>query len=306
MSSNTPALVWDSGKFKFQQKLGNFVQYFQVNLPVNKFGIPSKLVNPLPIAENMYGCETTDDVPDKAVEEAIREVEYDDGVPLIDGLPIWERFEGELVDYYKLFKEYREMKYNSGTRAISKLAATHSIAGKHLGALSKMYHWQLRCRAYDLNREMEFERQRMFDARKLESRHKKATDKMLDQAMTYFEDHPEQMDPKTALQMVQLAMKAGRLAHGLHPEKPAGEDEAQATSIHINNITQGGDDGDGEGRKDIGESGGQTSSKDMSYLQSIVHILDSSGALDEAKKEEIIDAEYTEVDNDDEDNPDAI
>lgn len=305
MSTNTPALVWDSGKYNFQRKLGNFVQYFQVNLPVNKFGIPSRIVNPLPIAENMYGCETTDDVPDKAVEEALREVEYDGGVPLVDGLPIWERFEGEPVDYYKLFKEYREMRYNTGSRAISRLAATHFVAGKYLSALSKVYHWQLRCRAYDIFREMEFERQRLFDARKLETKHKKATDKMLEQAMSYFENHPEQMDPKTALQMVQLAMKAGRLSVGLHPDKPVGESETQQTSIHINNITQTGDEG-GE-RKEIGETGQHTSRKDMSYLQSIVHILESSGALDEAKKDVIVDADYVEVDGDEKDeDPDAI
>lgn len=305
MRTNTPALVWDSGKYNFQRKLGNFVQYFQVNIPVNKFGIPTKIVNPLPIAENMYGCETTDDIPDEAVEEALREVEYDDGVPLVDGLPIWERFEGEPVEYYKLFKEYREMKYITGSRALSKLAATHLIAGKYLSALSKVYHWQLRCRAYDLFREMEFERQRMYDARKLETKHKKAADKLLEQAMAFFENHPEQMDSKTALQMVQLAMKAGRLALGLHPEKPASESEARQTNIHINNITQTGDEG--EGRKEIGEAGQHTSKKDMSYLQSIVQILESSGALDEAKKDMVIDADYVEVKGDGEDeNPDAL
>ena len=46
MSTDLPAILWDEGKYQFQRKLGNFVQYFQVNLPNNAYGVPLKLINP--------------------------------------------------------------------------------------------------------------------------------------------------------------------------------------------------------------------------------------------------------------------
>lgn len=293
MSSNAPALLWDSGKFEFQRKLGNFVQYFQVNLPANSYGVPLKLINPLAIAEHMLDCETTDDVPEHALNAAIMDIDIEEGIPVFEGLPIWERFDGELLEYYKLFKEYREMLYVSGSRAVSRLAGTHNVAGKNLNALAKVYHWQLRCRAYDHFKNMEMARKRQFEVERLEKKHHRVADTLLETSLKYLEDHPEQLNPKVAVQMLQLAMKAGRLSLGLNPDKPGTGDAAP--SINIHQTSGAGTAHESTTTVEIGSKGGSNDKPDMSYLQSIVHILDKSGALDKAKHE-IIDAEYSEVD----------
>lgn len=291
------ALKWDEGKFEFQRKLGNFVQYFQINLPTNAFGVPMQIIDPLLLAQNanLLECETTDDIPDSAVQQAVLKVDFEDGLPILEGTPIWERFDGEHVEYYKLFKEYREMLYNTGSRAISKLAATHNISGRNINALSKVYHWQLRVRAYDAFKKMEYERRRRFEIEKLESKHAKAADSMLEQALTYLENHPEQLNPKVAVQMVQLAIKVGRLSVGLNAEKPGSGDSPSGTNININQTL-------GNGSVDTiveeGQPGGQqTTAQDVSQLQSILHILDKSGALDKVKSK-VVDADYEVIDGD--------
>lgn len=291
MSDKIPALIWDDGKFEFQRKLGNFVQYFQVNLPINGYGMPTQLINPLVIAENMLDCQTTDDIPEEILDASIINIEYDQGMPLVEGLPVWERFEGELVPYYDLFKQYREMLYTTGSRAVSKLSAQHNIPGKSLQTLSKVYHWQLRCKAYDEYKKMEYERNKQFEIQRLETKHTKAADFLMDEALDYLKDHPEQMNPKIALQMFQTAVKASRLALGLSADKPDGSVRS-ATNINIHQSSGGGESGATMSSSvHIGNGGAE---QDTSYLQSIVHILDQSGALDKAKQN-AIDADFEEV-----------
>lgn len=289
MSANLPAMQWDEGKFDFQRKLGNFVQYFQVNLPTTPAGVPLQIVDPSVLADAMMDCQTTDDVPEELYQRSLLNINLDDGLPSVDGLPIWERFDGETLDYYALFKEYREMPKLQGTRALARLAESANVSGKYLGALSKVYHWALRCKLFDAYEAAVRERKRQFEIEKLETRHRSAASVLLEKGLSYLEAHPEQLNPKTALQMVELGMKAGRLALGLNQDKP-GSTTAPAASININQ-TAG-----------IAASGGtvevtQTQQKDKAdtdYLQSIVHILDSSGALDKAKAE-AIDATYEEI-----------
>jgi hypothetical protein len=289
MSTELSVVLWDQGKYEFQRKLGNFIQYFQVNLPTNAYGIPLKLINALPIAENMLDCETTDDLPESIVEEATMEVDIEEGLPIVEGLPLWERFDGELVEYYKLFKQYRDMLYSSGSRAISKLSSETNITGKNLSALAKVYHWQLRCKAFDAFKHMEAQRIRQFRIEKLESQHSKVSSTLLEQSLTYLEEHPEQLNPKVALQMLQLAIKTGRLSLGLNPDKPESESPG-GTNINIQQTAVVG----GSGMTAENDGSGGTPAPDMSYLQSIVHILDKSGALDKAKQT-VIDADFEEV-----------
>ncbi|MMZ45274.1 hypothetical protein D3C76_169720 [compost metagenome] len=282
---NLPALTWDDGTLQFHRKLGNFVQYFQVNLPTNGHGVPLQLINPEVIAEHLLEYEKTYDVPSSIVDEATVSIEIDDGLPLYDGVPLWERFEGEPVEHYKLFKIYREGLYTTGSRAIAKLAETTNVEGRLLTLISKTYHWQLRCRAYDLYKKFEQERRRMMEIDKLQDKHSRAAEKLLEQSLTYLEDHPEQMNPKLALQMLQVAMKAGRLSLGLSPDKPEGE--AGTTQVNIQNIAGG---SSAEASTPPGTSGHQLETQD---IQSIFSILDRTGALKEAT---VIDADYSVVD----------
>lgn len=292
--SEALALTWDVGKYQFQRKLGSFVQYFQINLPNNSYGVPLKIIDPLIIAEHMVDCDTTDELDDQFVMAAERSIEFEEGLPIIDGTPIWERFEGETLEYYTLFKSYREMLYEKGARSISNLGKTYAIEGRYLSALAKVYHWQLRCRAYDAFKEIQRSRKRLMDIESLEGKHAKAADTLMEQALTYLEGHPEQLNPKVAVQMIQVAMKAGRLALGLNADKPgSGDGNGGGTNITVNHNPGG--TLESSVSVEIGDNGAAPSASDLSHFQSILHVLDKSGALDKAK---IVDADFTVVEDD--------
>lgn len=279
--------VWDDGKLSFLRKTGNFVQYFQANQPLNGNGLPLKLMDPTVIAENTVCCEDTDEVPDQAVQNASLTVDYEEGFPTVDGLPIWERLDGEIIDYYKLFKQYREMKYMEGKRVIAKLSISSNIAGKYLNALSKVYHWQLRCKAYDQFKLQEREVLRRNQIESLEAKHSSVATTILDDAMSYLQKHPEQLNPKVALQMVQMGMKAGRLALGLNPDKPGSTTGTNNTSINIQQNSSPSTIDNSQQINVVGAGAGNKEA-DFTHLQSILHVLDQSGAFqaDEAIREE--------------------
>lgn len=290
MESTELLVQWDSGKYQYHRKLGAFVSYFQMNMNTNNAGIPFQLVNARTIAENMLDCQTTDDLPEEVLEAATVDVDFDDGMPIVDGLPIWERLEGELVEYFKYFKYYRDSLYVSGSRALTKTAEHFKVEGKIIQVLSKVYHWAIRCKAFDFNKKVERERFRQFQIQKLESSHMSASATLLEQGLAYLEAHPEQLNPKVAIQMVEVAMKSGRLALGLSGDKPA----APNINIHQTANTSG---SEVSMSTEINSGGGKSAEPDASYLQSIVHILDQSGALDQAKQD-ALEAEYEELPDD--------
>lgn len=289
------AVQWDEGKYSIQKRLGDFVQFFQVGFPTNSLGVPSKLVLPAPLLENLLDYENTDDVPDEVLEIATVAIEYHDGIPTVDGLPIWEKLEGETIPHYNLFKEYRDMIALHGTRSMVKVADNHQILSKYVSALAKVYNWSLRCKVYDAIKSIEAERKRQYQIEKLSNRHSEVAAKMLEQGMEYLEAHPEQMNPKLALQMVETAMKAGRLALGLSGDKPGAEGAATNINIH-----QSAGFATGGGEVEMTQQGSQGGAKqaDTDYLQSILHVLDTSGAFEQAKGK-IIEASYEEVTDED-------
>lgn len=289
MSALLPALAWDTGAYEVNKKLGQFVQYFQVNLPVTNTGVPLKLVNPAGLIDALIDCETTDDVPEEVLENTLMEVDFADGYPMVDGVPIWERFDGEKMDYYKLFKEYRDMVALTGTRALARLSEKYDIPGKVFSVLSKVYHWQLRCKLFDAYTAMVAARKRAYEVERLENKHANAAASILERGLAYLEAHPEQLNPKVALQMVEVGMKAGRLSLGLAGDKASG---TPATQI---NISQSAATGGGSAEIVQETTAIKTSMQgDTDYLQSVIHILETSGALDKAKSE-VIDATFEEV-----------
>ena len=313
---DTELLVWDKGKTAMQVKLGDLVQYFQVGIPTTENQIPKLYVDPTVLTPYLLDVTTPDDISDDIISSAKVPIDFEEGFPTIDGVPFWERLEGEPVPYYKLFKEYREMKYigdsnenGSFTRSIAKLAESSGMLGRQLNALSKAYHWQARAKAYDVNKALERQVARERDVAALESRHAKISNQLLDQAVDYLTDHPEQLSPKIALDMVQLAMKSGRLALGLNPDKPgsaSGGTDGRGTSVNIinQNNSAGGDMNQVNVLDDLSavEKKTQENSKDVSHLQSILHILNESGAFANANgtaqeskgedEEDFVDADY--------------
>lgn len=287
MEANALQLNWDAGKVEVQKKLSEFVQYFQINLPRNTQGIPLQLIDPTVILQATVGAETTDDVDEDSLRAAITNIDFSEGYPTIGGLPIWERLDGEIIDYYKLFKEYREMKLLYGSRSIARLAENHNISGAYLNYLSRIYHWQLRCCGYDQFKKAEKEMQRQMQIEQLENIHAEAANQLLTDAMSYFKKHPEQLNPKIALQMVQTSVKVSRLALGL------GGDRVTGSPTHIN--IQQSTHTDAESVMQVNSVNTASPNKeDLTHLQSILHVLDSSGAFRESVPSEVIELDPEE------------
>jgi hypothetical protein len=285
-------LKWDPTKTAMQVRLGELVQYFQVGIQNNAQGIPSAYVDPTIMLPYLIDIESPDDLPDDIVMKAKTPISYEDGIPTVEGVPVWERLEGEPIPYYSLFKEYRNMKYigldeggSSFTRSIAKLSSTSQLTGRQLSALARAYHWQMRAKAYDDYKAKEREAIRRREVELLESKHARVSNQLLDQAVTYLLDHPEQLNPKTAIDLTKLAMEAGRLALGLNPDKPGSATHSSGGGTKVNIINQNANASDGSSinmvQADMSpvEQKTKENSQDVGHLQSILHILNASGAF---------------------------
>lgn len=309
-------LEWDPIKAKLNNKLGDIVQYFQVDQPQRGDGLPVAYIDAAALTGYMLEAEEPDDIPDTALDAALVPIENNDGIPTTGtGVPLWERLDGEPIPYYKMFTEYREMKYTDLQRSISKLSEQSQMPPKHLNALAKCYHWQLRVKAYDKYKEQQKQLIRNNEIEKLEERHSKSAKKLMQQAVDYLLLHPEQLSPKVALQMYELATKHERLALGLDPTKPfataGGRNVPGGVSVNItNNQATGGSE-----INSVQLTPGVTSethantikqTEDPTHMAGIINALNQSGAFigiqpditadsqDEAA--DVIDCNYKEMD----------
>lgn len=324
MADALALMQWEEqGLVRTQQKLAEFVQYFQATLEINSEGFPMSLIDPTAIAECIPYSETTDDIPEERLALAIRRVDYEDGVPCVDGLPIWERLDGETIPYYKVFKEYRDMKYvndtNHNTRSMARLAETLNVPGRLVSILSRIYHWAPRVKAYDKQREYEIALKKQRNIEELEFKHAKYSNEILDQAIKFLEKNPKAIDGKLALQMIELGMKYGRISAGLLGDKPGTHSSVAAaqaaagvhqtniaisqTNTHneagqmlnvtsVGGVTQGGANGQGGSAV---ERQLQANMKDTSQLVSVLHILNQSGAFKAATLPSVEETEEEEA-----------
>lgn len=308
--ADSELLVWDSSKTSIQVKLGELVQYFQVGIPNNPDGIPKSYIDPTVILPYLMTIDTPDDLSDDIVEAAKTPIEFEEGFPTIEGIPFWERLEGEPMPYYKLFKEYREMKYLGSnnakgvlTRSIAKLAESSGMTGKQLNALSRVYHWQIRAKVYDNYKAVERNLARQRDIELLENKHAKVSNQLLDQAVDYLLKHPEQLNPKTAIDLTRLAMEAGRLSVGLNPDRPGISGSSGNGGTHVQIVNQNANVSDGGQSNmanfDLSEVEKKTkeNAQDVSHLQSILHVLNVSGAFKSAAGQEKAEPKYDEDGN---------
>jgi hypothetical protein len=238
--------------------------------------------------EYLPSVESPDDVPDIGVREAQVPIEMDEGFPTVGGIPLWERLDGEPLPYYKLFKEYRELKDIQGTRSVAKVAEQSGMSGRQITILSHIYHWAIRVKAYDQYKAYLREVAKQKEIEKLENKHAKLSGELLEQAATYLMEHPEQMSPKTAIELIDWAVRTGRLSVGLNPDKPGSGSSSGGGTVHATNITianqQTSNSADNINQLNTSslsdvEIKTQEQSKDVTHMQSILHVLKESGAF---------------------------
>jgi hypothetical protein len=289
---------WEvNGIVGIQSKLADFVYQLQSAFELSPSGIPYQYIDPTVIAECVPYFEDPNDISEEKLKSAIIPIDYEDGVPIANGVPLWERLDGERIEYYNIYKQYRDMKYalTTKTRSLAALAEECNVSGKHLAILARIYHWMIRVKCYDDQKAKELALKKQAVAEELENKHAKYSNQMLENSIKWLAEHPASMTAKVAVQMVELGMKYGRISVGLQGDKPGTTAVAHQTNIAIqqsttqNNADQmvnvtGGSTNQSQGRSQISSVERQLT-KDMQNtdnLLSVLHVLNKSGALKNA------------------------
>jgi hypothetical protein len=135
----------------------------------------------------------------------------------------------------------------------------------------------------------------------MENKHAKVSNQLLDQAVDYLLEHPEQMSPKVAIDLYKIAMGAGRLALGLNPDKPGSSSGGGSGGTHISITNQNANSEGGVSQTNMDLSAVEKktleNSQNMDNVQSILHILNASGAFKTAAGQDDPEKEYDEDGN---------
>ena len=237
VNDNLP-VVWDSSYEKMMTTLRRYVTQLQSTYPVDQMGRPTALVNPQTILSTGF-LTPIDDLIDHPPEGTELVISYLEGLPTIDGVPIWERIEGEKTTHYDLFKRYRSMKDAKTQRAVYKLAVESGMETRHLEMLRQIYHWNARVLAYDnylaQERAVQLELRRL----EIEGKHANTAQSLYKISATYLEQHSELLTPKLALQMLEMSIRLERMSVGMNPDSRKASDMQPTVNIQ-NNIGSGG------------------------------------------------------------------
>ena len=263
-------------KIQVLENLGLVVKDLQVKCDSNSY------IDAQVILDYLTDVTKTDEdpnvVPQRVIEKAQIAIEDIDGIPAVNGLPLWERLDCESLDFYKLFKIYREQKTVGITtennnvryqRSFENLKEITGFTRKALYAISKVYHWQMRVSLYDAYR-IDFiakEKDRMIHL--METRHIAASEKIFKKCLKYFTEIDDTklktLAPKDVLGWWNEATKLERLSLGLPGDKIAVEKKDSKTV----NIT----------RIDNKTVNVNSTKPDNKYLQELTDILQIAGAL---------------------------
>ena len=266
-------------KLKILQILGSNIRSLQQNLPKNDNNLPVAYIDPQVILEYITKFPE-DSIPDRVKENAIVEIDYIQQMPIINGLPFWERLDCEQLDYYKLFKLYRDQKQDHNRRSFDNLKKQTSIPEAYLHALSNIYHWQARTSAYDFYKTIQIEKLKEDEIKALESNHLKAAKKIFDYCVDYFDklattNEIAKMPPSQIIDWWEKAAKLGRLSLGMSADKPNTITNQNQTNIdkQLNIINNPNNPNPNT------QNQTQMVNTDKKFLNEVLSILSTAGAL---------------------------
>lgn len=285
--SDAPIPVYDPPSEEHRaviKKLGEHVSSLQVSLPTNKEDLPLSYIDPQVLLESGF---LNDELNIDIIDKAVVPIEYAEGYPVVDGLPFWDRLGGELLEYYNLFKHYRDQKLKSAVRSYREVGDQVHLPLDYIVGLSKAFHWRARVKAFDLYMIMEREARRTREMVLLEGKHLKAAEDIFDVCMKFIrkDDAEKQLSAKSALEWFEAAIKLGRLSLGLPPDKPVGVTDQASISIHtaINQVTARSASRLPTGRRET-----------ITWLQEVLDVLIETGQL-----HRVIETQAKEVDGKD-------
>jgi len=216
-------------------ELGERVSALQAALPVNRDGLPLAYIDPQALAEIGF---LEGNLSKEQVEKTMVPISYADSYAVANNLPFWERLDSELLDYYELFKAYRNMKYVVGRRSILEVSNAVNVPSGKINALSQVYHWMLRVLCYDHYKEMELRAQKEQSIKEMENKHSNAAKKLFDFCMKAIQSEEMELllNPKTILEWFQTAVKLERISKGLDPDRPITKDDTRNIGAIIQSI----------------------------------------------------------------------
>lgn len=219
-------------------------------------------------------------------------VEYYDGFPSVNGLPLWERLDGEKYEYYDLFKLYRDMYAQIGYRALIRVSELTGVDRAHLNILQKVFNWQLRAQAYDVWLQKFNDAKLRMKQEKVNSTQETLSTKILSKIQVLVEEANlvERMDPKDVIKLMSEAASIQRLSVGMPKDKlPTESSTKSQTNVQVNVNT--GNSGDSDPYTDT-----PTNVLEENAAE-IIAIMESVGAFDK----EADDVEFDDVEEEKED-----
>lgn len=279
------------------KRLAFIVAQLQGKLTINNKA--TAIVNPTLIAEQVPYIEDVNDLTDDIIERSTNRIDILDNTPVIAGLPVWDRLDGERIDFYNVFKLYRDSRYlmlDTGeyvfqSRTMAGLARKLNLPGALLSYLSKLYAWTTRCSYYDEYMEEQMRKRRAIEVQLLQADHYKTANRLMKKALEYLENHDGMLKPKEAIEMLELGLKYSRISLGLQGDKPGTAVAAgnQTTLSIYNSTTNNKADNMLNVNAQVGSNNQsglsnvelqlQQDMKDEKNLLAILHVLQASGAM---------------------------
>jgi len=292
-------------KLKLLNQLGRHIQDLQTQIETLENGMPTAYIDPQVILELVTGNEDYE-FTQSEISMATVDIDYVDGFPVVNGLPLWERLDCEPLDLYKLYKLYRNQKVTESTRSFEKLISQtgNQFSVAYVAAYSKIYHWSLRNNAFDSYNTYLVDLEREKAVKTLEGKHRDAAEKIFDICVQYLETLDEtkliaQMRPNEVLGWAEMAVKLNRIALGLPPDKPkeigkVNQGQNQNTIIidKSQNINVGVKDKGNKRKSEV-----NINEEDRTYLQEVVNVLSKAGQLPKDLKAQLDVVENTDIDN---------
>ena len=220
-------------------------------------------------------------------------IDYDNGYPCVEGIPLWEQQEFETDEDFALFKMYRDMAETSIQRSTFKMSRTTGINVKVLESLKTINHWYLRACARDLLEVEELQQITLRERGKISKQHLDIGNKLVAMCMDTLERYSEMVSPKLALDILKEATKLQKEAVGLQVPGRAFNGLGDAGSVNISINNQGSSQTTSVG-VNVGAATGDKE-KDTQRLAELLNVMDSIGVL--RPEEEIIDTTASEVEH---------
>jgi hypothetical protein len=210
-------LVWDSHKMSLMRRLTTMVinlQAYNLNTPI---GIPDVMVSYLPLLPYIHDIKDVDDVTTEIQAACQTPLGIVDHTVVIQdsGYPIWERLPGENDVYYRLFRQYCDMKVQSGSRSVHSIIDSNNASADVINTIYRLFHWKMRIKAHDLHMTYTIEAEVAFKRNAMAGRHATAAENMLAFVTERITKNPELLKGSDLVKLFEQSMTAERLALGM-------------------------------------------------------------------------------------------